>query len=143
MRTVDIILVVVAVIGIIWWRHACSGVRIGEIGPAHMLQKKYGLYAENRPVIEIDASSVPEHLRDLIPMAEKWGIGDDIIRGDYVEKATEEDKQQFAARLKGRTFTVEVWVHSFESGQMSEAAVHFMYMLIALDESGSWPDQKH
>ena len=39
--------------------------------------------------IKIDPSAVPEHLRDLIPIAEKWCISDDLVRTKLEDKATE------------------------------------------------------
>jgi hypothetical protein len=57
------------------------------------MRRKYGLYAENRPLIKLDAGKVPAKLRGLIPLAEKWGIGDDLIREDMVAKHPEEAKE--------------------------------------------------
>ena len=111
------------------------------IAPAGELKEMYGLTAENRPVIELDPSRVPEDLRDLIPMAEVWGIGDDVIRSDFEEKASEEEKRRFTEALRGRTTRITAWLDSFGDELMSEEAGTFMYMLEALDESGLWPDQ--
>jgi hypothetical protein len=40
--------------------------------------------AENRPTIVLDPSAVPPPLRHLIPLAEQFGVGDDLIRADIV-----------------------------------------------------------
>ena len=112
-----------------------------EILPAGDMKEKYGLTAENRPAIIIDPSEVPENLRDLIPMAEFWGVGDDIIRDDIEEKASDQQKQEFRTKLAGRTKDVNAWLDSFGDGEMSDEAGHFMYMLEALDEMGLWADQ--
>jgi hypothetical protein len=118
-----------------------KGPKIGEIAPASELKEKYNLTAENRPDINIDPENVPENLRDLIPIAEKWGIGDDVIRDDFEKKTTDFEKEEFTSRLKGRTVEVTAWLDSFKDGfEMSEEAGHFMYMLEALDEMGLWPD---
>jgi hypothetical protein len=57
-----------------------------EILPAGELRAKYGLTAENRPTIILDAAKVPPALRPLIPLAERFGINDDLIRLDVVAK---------------------------------------------------------
>lgn len=115
--------------------------RHGEILPANEMQEKYGLYAENRPDIRLDPMQVPESLRDLIPMAEEWGVGDDIIRSDIEEKASDTKKEAFTAKLKGRTKQVTDWLDTYGTDQpMPKEAAHFMYMLEALDEMGLWPD---
>jgi hypothetical protein len=60
-----------------------------EIGRVGDLKRKFGLTAENRPKILLDPTRVPEQFRGLIPLAERWGIGDDLVREDCVMKATE------------------------------------------------------
>jgi hypothetical protein len=57
-----------------------------EISPASEMRAKYGLYAENRPLIRLEPSAVPPALQHLIPLAEQFGIGDDLIRTDLVAK---------------------------------------------------------
>lgn len=59
-----------------------------EVAPGKELRQKYGLTAENRPTIRLDPARVPEQFRGWIPLAELWGIGDDLIREDCVHKAT-------------------------------------------------------
>jgi hypothetical protein len=115
-------------------------VRYGEILPAGDMKDKYGLIAENRPTITIDPSQVPQNLRDLVPMAEFWGVGDDIIRADIEEKASDEQKQELRAKLAGRATDVNAWLNSFGDREMSDEAGHFMYMLEALDEMRLWAD---
>ena len=74
---------------------------IGEVAPAGELRGPSGGSAEDYPQIEIDPANVPEDLRDLIPIAEAWGIGDDVIRGDHGESASPEQKERFKAALTG------------------------------------------
>ena len=113
----------------------------GEILPASEMQEKYELTAENRPDIALDPSKVPKDLADLVPLAEKWGIGDDIIRGDFQSKATQEEKQALAASLKGRNTRITEWLNSQPQGSvMSDEAAAFMYMQSSLDEMGLWVD---
>src|SRR3954468_879003 len=59
-----------------------------EVASGRELREKYGLTAENKPVIHLDASRVPEQFRHWIPLAERWGISDDLIREDCVDRAT-------------------------------------------------------
>jgi len=74
-------------------------------------------------------------------LAAKWGIGDDIIRDDFEQKASEGEKQELKESLSGRTAEVTQWLDSFGVGKpMPEEAACFMYMLEALDEMRLWPD---
>lgn len=103
--------------------------------PARVLQQRYGLYAESRPTIRLDPQRVPPPLRDLIPLAETWGIGDDIIRFDFEQKAPEAAKRELISGLDGRIGEVEEWLRSQPGGaELSEEAAAFMYLLSAWDE---------
>jgi hypothetical protein len=55
-------------------------------------------------------------------------VGDDIIRSDIEEKASDMEKKEFRANLKGRT-TSKRLADSNEKHTMSEETAHFMYML--------------
>jgi hypothetical protein len=48
------------------------------IVPASRLQKELGLYAENWVAVALDPVQVPADLWNLIPYAQKWGIGGDM-----------------------------------------------------------------
>lgn len=113
----------------------------GEILPANEMKAKYNLTAEGYKQPHLDPEKVPAHLRDLLPLAAKWGIGDDIIRDDFEQKASDIEKQELKNELTGRTAEITQWLDSFEVGKpMPEEASCFMYMLEALDEMRLWPD---
>jgi CDP-glycerol glycerophosphotransferase (TagB/SpsB family) len=110
--------------------------RLSGIAPASVLQRKYRLYAENRPVIQLDPEQVPVHLRHLIPLAEKWGIGDDIIRNDYIEQASDIEKRELHDAFYEPFEQITEWLGTFEKGSLTEEAEAFMYAQGALDEMG-------
>jgi hypothetical protein len=112
-------------------RHRAFG-----IAPASELQRRYGLYAENRPVIHLDAQRVPPHLRHLIPLAEKWGIGDDIIRNDCIAKASDAEKRELHDGFYAPFEQITGWVDSFGKEPMTDEVEAFMYAQMALDEMG-------
>ena len=93
------------------------------------------------PESRLDSSKVPSDLVDLVPLAEKWGIGDDLIREDFQSKATVADKQALAKALTGRNTRITQWLDSLpKDAPMSEEAAAFMYMQLGLDEMGLWTD---
>lgn len=116
------------------------GPGVGEVRPAGELQQQYGLYCNKAPQIQIDADNVPAHLHDLIPMAKRWGIGDDVIRGDCEDKATEAEKLEFKRTLTGRTAEVQAWLDSFPADYTSDETAAFLFMLVALEEMELFPD---
>ena len=106
------------------------------IASAATLQRRYGLYADNRPVIHLDPEQVPSDLRPLISLAEKWGIGDDIIRNDYIGKASDSERRELHDAFYGPYEQVTTWLNSFRPGPMTHEAETFMYTQLALDEMG-------
>ena len=89
---------------------------------------------EYRSGTELSSENVPAEFRDLLPLATKWGIGDDAIRGDVTEAATEAEKQHLVEALAGRMSALDQWVMSFSEDKMSDEAAAFMYMGEAVDE---------
>jgi hypothetical protein len=106
----------------------------GEILTSDQMKQKYGLTIENHKPNHLNPKNVPEELRDLTSIAEKWGIGDDVIRNDMHAKATYDEKQALKSALDGRTQSINQWLDSFGTGKMSVEAAAFMYMLEGLDE---------
>jgi len=117
------------------WRMRHPKPKYGEILPANEMKAKYHLTADRYKPPRLDPQKVPENLRDLLPLAAKWGIPDDIIRDDFEQKASDEEKEAFKNSLTGRTAEITQWLDSFELNEpMSTEAAQFMYMLEALDE---------
>ncbi len=112
-----------------------------EVSPGGDVGAAGGLGSVDRPEINLDPAQVPQDLRDLIPFAEEWGIGDDVIRSDVEEAASEQEKERFSQGLEGRTARITEWLDSFGTELMSDEAAAFMYMLSALDEMEAWPDR--
>lgn len=90
-------------------------------------------------VPRLDSTQVPADLRDLVPLAEKWGIGDDVDRSDLQARASQTEKDALKAALTGRNKRITQWLDSFsDSKPMSDEAAAFMYMQLGLDEMGLW-----
>lgn len=107
-----------------------------EILPANEMKQKYGLTIENYKPQRFNPKNIPESLRDLIPLAQKWGIDDDIIRDDLQEKASDDEKEALKSALGGRIKDIDEWLDIFGVGLKTDEAAAFMYMLLGLDEIG-------
>jgi len=109
----------------------------GQIGTAAEL----AAYGPRTPEpIHLRRDRVPPDLVDLIPFAEKWGIGDDVLRNEMRERVTDAEKQALTDALAGRHARITAWLDSFPQGQpMSEEAAAFMYMQLGTDEMGLMP----
>ena len=107
-----------------------------DIASSAELQKQFGLYAENRQTLTLNPADVPANLRHLVPLAEKWGIGDDIIRNDFIEKSSEAAKRELHDAMYEPFEQVTEWLNSFAGSSLPPEGEAFMYMQTALDEMG-------
>ena len=89
---------------------------------------------EYRDGITLSVENVPDEFKMLLPFATKWGIGDDAIRGDITDSATEADKQELVVALTGKLGSIDRWIDSYPEGSMTEEAAAFMYMGEAIEE---------
>src|SRR5712691_8453534 len=81
-----------------------------EVMSAGEMRRKYGLTAENRPTIVLNATKVPVMLRHLIPLAEQFGISDDLIRADVVAKTPESDVVAMRAIVATHNGAFDEWL---------------------------------
>lgn len=85
--------------------------------------------------VELDASKVPEDLRSLVPLAARWGIGDDVDRNAKVDKATDAERAELKNAIDPLSTRITAWLDSFPVGApMTDEAAAFMYMHLALEE---------
>jgi hypothetical protein len=83
---------------------------------------------------ELSAANVPEDLRDLLPLAEKWGIGDDVDRTEALKRASDEELRALRGAVRTHGAAITHWLDSFGSGDMPAEAAAFMYMQLAVEE---------
>jgi hypothetical protein len=81
-----------------------------EVLPAGEMRKKYGLTAENRPIIRLDPKKVPKELRHLIPWAEKFGISDDLIREDFFAKTSAKEIAELKKLMSQHDDLLDAWL---------------------------------
>jgi hypothetical protein len=82
----------------------------------------------------LNPDKVPEDLRDLVPLAQRWGIGDDVVRSERVEKSSEAERSQLKAGFAPRSARITAWLDSFGQGAMPDEAAAFMYTQLAIEE---------
>lgn len=106
-----------------------------EVLPAGEMREKYGLYAEAAPKIHLDHSKVPVELHPLIPLAEKWGISDDLIRADFAAKAGEAAVRELAETLRAYDDALDAWLAGSEvnAPELSKEYIAFSCMRMAGD----------
>jgi hypothetical protein len=83
----------------------------------------------------LDAAKVPEGLRKIVPLAQRWGIGDDVDRGEALSRVTPEERAELRRAVETHGAEITAWLDSFGGGEkMSEEAAAFMYMQLAVEE---------
>ena len=111
------------------WLDKITGNEVPAVSDREMLQ-------EYRKQTKVSVENVPDELKSLTPLAVKWGVGDDAIRGDITEAATESDKQELVSALNGKLGAIDIWLESYKEGAMSDEAAAFMYLAEAVEELG-------
>jgi hypothetical protein len=83
---------------------------------------------------QLDSQAVPAELRHLIPLAQEWGIGDDVDRAAKVDGATPAQRAELRRAVGPHQTRITQWLDSFGQGEMSPEAAAFMYLQLAIEE---------
>lgn len=90
--------------------------------------KWLGAVAKNRPTIKVNPAEVPEGFRHLIPYVERWAIGCDVTRSDYMDEQPQEDVHDFYQSVLPFRDAIHNW--ALEPPR-AEAKTFFIIMLAA------------
>ena len=108
--------------------------RHGEILPVDEMKNKYNLTIEYYQPPDLDPNQVPDDLRDLLPLAKKWGIGDDIIRDDMRQKSSTAEKRELIQQLEGKTQRINNWLDTFDNDEFTPESSAFLFLLLCHEE---------
>jgi hypothetical protein len=106
-----------------------------EVLPAGEMRAKYGLTAENRPIIKLNAAKIPVELRHLLALAEQFGIGDDLIRADVVAKTLPGELQTMRQAVEAHADAFDEWLAGPEANvpELSDEYIAFTCLRMAAD----------
>ena len=106
-----------------------------EVLPAGEMRTKYGLTAENRPTIRLNPTAVPAALQSLIPLAEQFGVGDDLIREDIVAKTSAAELAAMRAAVESEADAFDDWLAGPEAAgpEFSPEYIAFSCLRMAAD----------
>jgi hypothetical protein len=86
---------------------------------------------------QADPTRVPEDLRAVLPLALKWGVGDDGAREYFVRRATRSEKAELGAALSAHGPRIAAWLDSLgPEGIVTPEAGSFLFLLEACAELG-------
>jgi hypothetical protein len=86
-----------------------------------------GRTAASRPTITLDPARVPHALRQLIPLAEQWGITDDIIRDDVFRQASASDIRRLRKILRENDGELDKWLAGPEASSRSPSSEYIAF----------------
>jgi len=98
------------------------------------LKDEAQLLAEARAANIIDEQNIPESFRDLVPLAQHWGIGDDGLRSYALSRATKKEKEDLLSRVRDRVQGIADWLDTMNDTGLTNEAGAFLYLLSAQDE---------
>jgi hypothetical protein len=106
-----------------------------EVLPADEMLRRYYSPDEAPPAITLDPGRVPPALRHLIPLAERWGIGDDLLRRRAVEQAPTEELEELQRVVEEHNDQFDAWLAGSESYSPTPSVEYlaFTHMRMAAD----------
>lgn len=106
--------------------------------------KDPGLIARPKPASppQLIAEEVPESLRDLIPLARKYGIGDEAKREEITRAASPAELAELEEQVIPRAQEIADWLDTFPESGLSATAAFFEYLGSACDEVPFYTSKK-
>ncbi|AHY57498.1 hypothetical protein [Stenotrophomonas rhizophila] len=112
-----------------------NALRHGDIAPADAFRAAYAPDAIAAARTPLDPAKVPASLRGLVPLAEYWGIGDDVLREMMQEGESPAKKKAMADAVTPHNAAITAWLDGLRTAEpMSDEAAAFMYMQLGLTE---------
>lgn len=85
--------------------------------------------------MKLNAENIPKSLRDLIPLAERWGISDDSERIELIERADVADRAELKMIVGKYDDELDEWLAGVDASgpEFSNEYVAFSAMRMAAD----------
>ncbi|MBL4688258.1 MAG: hypothetical protein JKY37_26965 [Nannocystaceae bacterium] len=99
------------------------------------MTRKYADFLNGERGKSLDPSNVPARLRAYVPLAELWGVTDDLDREQLVERAPEAAKQDLAAAIERVDDDLDDWLAGPQADDPAPTAEYlaFSAMRMAAD----------
>ncbi len=107
-----------------------------EVLPLEEMRRKY-YWPDDRPrVVEFDPEKVPIAVRPLIPLAQKWGISDDILRLDTREQASAEEIKDLEQTVKRFEDDLDEWLAGPEASSRPKSPEYVAFSCMRMAAYG-------
>jgi hypothetical protein len=81
-----------------------------------------------------DETMVPADLTDLVPTAQRFGIGDDVCRALVIRRTRATDRKTIVAAAQPRTGRIQAWLDTLGDPPYGRESACFFWFLEALEE---------
>lgn len=79
-----------------------------------------------RVMAEFNSKQVPDPLRELVPLAQQFGVGDDPCRAYFVNKTSKQNRKRILQEVEPYLDAIEHWVKTFDAGSLPPEAAAFL-----------------
>jgi len=107
-----------------------------EVQLAGEMRDRYGLTRAHRPTVRLDPSKVPTELRHLIPLAEQFGISDDLIREDFLRHAPATEVEEMKRLVAAYDAAFDAFLAGPESGKPPFSAEYIAFTCLRMAADG-------
>jgi hypothetical protein len=93
---------------------------------------------------EMHEEEVPKALRQLIPVAIKWGIGDAEERQSLMNVTSISELNEIERMVGPRMQQITEWIDTYSETELRESATagYFIFLQVAYDELSTYLDQR-
>lgn len=88
----------------------------------------------DRAIAALDESAVPLSLHAVLPLARRYGVGDDPSRAYFINRTTNAERKRHLALVEPHLDEIQRWVSTHEPGSMPAEAAAFFWLLEAIEE---------
>jgi len=106
-----------------------------EILSLGQMKQKYYRPGEEPPLLRLSPENVPESLRNLISLAERWGISDDTLRRESIKNASRADVDELQRTVTQFDDELDAWLAGPDAASAHHSAEYlaFSNMRMAAD----------
>jgi len=83
--------------------------------------------------IELTPEAVPEELREVVPIAKKFGVGCDGLRMEVINAASADEVSELRVQMQRHWYTIQKWI-DYTAPNMPDWLVPIMYAQTAAEE---------
>ncbi|MFN9373327.1 MAG: hypothetical protein ACK6D3_15705 [Planctomycetaceae bacterium] len=100
------------------------------------MRKRFYPRHETAPILSLRADKVPEGLRKLIPLAERWGISDDILREEARRQASSAELEYLKAVILNFDDALDEWLAGPEAMLPTQSAEYLAFSNLRMAADG-------